>query len=217
MIVVPGSLGVGPNHLAHTETLIGDGMAVFLVDPFGPRAVESTVANQTQYSFAASAFDVLAALKALVGHSGVDLAQVSAQGHSRGGSAATIAAMRRFADPIVGPDMALAGVYAVYPWCGIQFLDPDIGATRLRAIVGERDEWVSVQQVQSQVHAIGLRGGDATVRVVPDAHHSFDRREPVHTLHDAAVAPGAPTVHLADDGAFIDPRSGVADPAARRS
>ena len=212
VMVVPGSLGVGPNHIEHAETLVGEGLGAFLIDPFGPRSVDSTVANQTQYSFAASAFDVLAALRALRARPDVDRDRISAQGHSRGGSAVTIAAMRRFADAVVGPDVALRGVYAVYPWCGQQFLDPRIGSTTLRAIVGERDEWVSVQQVQAQVHAIQLSGGAASVRVVAGAHHSFDRDEPVHTIDDAAVAPTAPTVHLADEGAVVDPRTDEADP-----
>ena len=89
---------------------MAEGVGAFLVDPFGPRSVDSTVANQTQYSFAASAFDVLAALVALRDRDDVDPDRISAQGHSRGGSAVTIAAMRRFADPIVGPEVALRGV-----------------------------------------------------------------------------------------------------------
>ncbi|MGI9644302.1 MAG: dienelactone hydrolase family protein [Ilumatobacteraceae bacterium] len=210
--VVPGSLGVGPNHVAHAETLLGTGVAVFVLDPFGPRAVESTVANQTQYSFAASAFDVAATLAVLADHPRVDAGRISAQGHSRGGSAVICAADRRFADAAVGPDVGFAGVYAVYPWCGHQFAHPAIGST-VRAIVGERDDWVSVQQVQAQVQAIRLAGGDASVRVVGGAAHSFDRLETPHKLEDASVAPGAPTVYLADDGAMIDPLTGESDPA----
>jgi len=213
VMVVPGSLGIGPNHETHAETLVGAGFAVCVVDPFAPRAVSSTVANQTAYSFAASAFDVLATLRVLADRAEIDAARIAAQGHSRGGSAVTIAACRRFADAVVGPDLALAAAYAVYPWCGQQFVDPAIGTTRLRAIIGERDEWCSVQEVQAQVQAMRLTGGDASVRVVADAHHSFDRHEPVHTLDDAAVAPPAPTVLLADDGAMIDPRVGEADPS----
>ena len=61
VIVVPGSLGVAPVHLTHAETLTSAGLAAFVLDPFGARGVTSTVSNQTQYSFAASAYDVLAA------------------------------------------------------------------------------------------------------------------------------------------------------------
>ncbi len=213
VIVVPGSLGVGPNHEAHAETLFELGFAVCVIDPFGPRAVSSTVADQTAYSFAASAFDVLATLRALRQRPEIDADRIAAQGHSRGGSAVTIAACRRFADPIVGTDVGLAAVYAVYPWCGHQFLDPEIGSTRYRSIIGERDEWCSVQQAQAQAHAMAVGGADATIRVVANAHHSFDRLEAVHEIEDAMVAPEAPTIMLADDGAMIDPRTGEPDAA----
>jgi hypothetical protein len=58
VLVVPGSVGVAKSHRAHAETLHGAGYATAVLDPFGGRAVASTVANQTQYTFAASAFDV---------------------------------------------------------------------------------------------------------------------------------------------------------------
>ena len=214
VMIVPGSLGVGPNHEAHAELLVGAGYAVCVVDPFAARAVASTVADQTAYSFAASAYDVLATLRLLRERPELNPNRIAAQGHSRGGSAVTIAACRRFADAVVGPDIGLAAVYAVYPWCGHQFVDPSIGATRYRAIIGERDEWCGVQEVQAQVQAMRVAGGDATIRVLADAHHSFDRQEPVHAIEDAVVAPTAPTVALADDGAMIDPRTGDPDPEA---
>jgi len=54
VMVVPGSLGVAPSHVKHAETLVDDGFAAFVLDSFGARDVTSTVANQTQFSFAAS-------------------------------------------------------------------------------------------------------------------------------------------------------------------
>jgi phenylalanyl-tRNA synthetase beta chain len=122
-------------------------------------------------------------------------------------------AMRRFADPVVGDAVGLAGVYAAYPWCGHQFADPTVGATRVRAIVGDQDDWLSVQQVQAQVQAIRLGGGDASLRIVAGAAHSFDRREAVHEVPEAAVAPLTPTVYVDDDGAMIDPATGRPDDA----
>lgn len=212
VMIVPGSLGVGPNHEAHAETLVAAGFAVCVVDPFGPRSVDSTVANQTAYSFAASAFDVLATLRVLRERPELDRDRIAAQGHSRGGAAVATAATRRFADPIVGTDVALAAVYAVYPWCGHQFLDPSVGSTRFRAILAESDEWCSVQEAQAQTATIRVSGGDATVRVVPGAHHSFDRLVEPYKIDDAAVAPAAPTIMLADDGSMIDPRVGTPNP-----
>ncbi len=101
-MVVPGSLGVAPSHLAHAEALVDDGFAAFMLDSFGARDVTSTVANQTQFSFAASAYDVLAAWKVLAAHPQIDASRIGAQGHSRGGSAVMTAATRGFADAVVG-------------------------------------------------------------------------------------------------------------------
>lgn len=212
VIVVPGSLGIAATHLTHAETLTDLGVAAFVLDPFGPRNVTSTVSNQTQYSFAASAFDVAAAVKALAARPKIDPRRIGLQGHSRGGSAVLTAVTRRFCEAVHDRSLCVRAVLAAYPWSGHQFLDPDIGATEVRAIVGDQDDWVSPQQIQGHVQAMRLRGGTASIRIVAGAEHSFDRREPLQKFPDAAVSPGAPTSYLADDGAFIHPTTGEADP-----
>ena len=211
VMIVPGSLGVGPNHEDHAETLVAAGFNAFVLDPFGARSVTSTVSNQVQYSFAASAYDVLAALRVLAERPEVDALRVAAQGHSRGGAAVTVAACRNFAAAVLPDGPRLAAAYAAYPWCGQQFLNPDLGGTRLRAIIGERDEWCSVQEVQSQIAAMRAAGSEASIRIVSGAHHSFDRLEPVTFMEEARVCPNMPTTYLADDGAMIDPTVGRPD------
>ena len=212
VVIVPGSAGVSPNHLRHAVTLSREGIAVLVIDPFTARSVTSTVANQTQYSFAASAHDVLAALRLLAGDARIDSRRISAQGHSRGGTAVIQSAMRVLAGPVVG-NLAFAGVYAAYPWCGQQFLDARVGSTVVRTIVGDQDEWCSVAAAQSQSNAIRLAGGESSIRVVAGAHHSFDRHEDVGLVAEARVSPDAPVDYLADDGSMIDPLTGVPDPA----
>ncbi|WP_374576028.1 dienelactone hydrolase family protein [Phenylobacterium sp.] len=213
VIVTPGSLGVAVSHLAHAEALTDAGIAALVIDPFGARGVTSTVANQAQYSFAASGYDVLAALRVLAETPGIDPARIGAQGHSRGGSAVLTAASARFADAVMGEGPRLAAVYAAYPWCGQQFADPSVGETWVRAIIGERDEWCSPQQAQGCLNAIRLTGGRADFRLVADAAHSFDRESPLETIAEASVSPAAPTTYIADDGAMIHPLTGLADPA----
>ena len=213
VIIVPGSAGVGPNHVEHARTLIAAGYSVCLVDPFGGRAVTSTVANQAQYSFAASAFDVVATLRTIADLPGIDPERVSAQGHSRGGAAVAAAACRQFADVIGGPGLALAGAYLAYPWCGQQFTPPRVGRTRVRAIIGDRDDWGSVVQAQGLIHAMAGTGAVATIRLVAGAGHSFDRDEAFHEIPEARVSPHAPTEYLAEDGSMIDPYTGSPDPA----
>ena len=212
VIVVPGSLGVAHSHVAHAETLTNAGYAAFVLDSFGGRGVTSTVAKQTQFSFAASAYDVLAAWAVLAAHPAIDGTRIGAQGHSRGGSAILTAATRRFADAVVGRGRGFVGVLAGYPWSGHQFLDPSVGTTEVRVLMGDADEWCSPMQVQGHCQAIRLAGGTATMRLVAGAHHSFDRGTAVVDVPDASVSPAAPTTYLADDGAFIHPLEAVPNP-----
>ena len=210
VVVVPGSLGVAPSHVAKADYLTDAGIACCVIDPFGTRGVTSTVANQAQYSFAASAWDVLATARALAGRDDMDSTRIGAQGHSRGGSAVLSAACMT---PLVGPDRSpsLRAVYAAYPWSGMQFARPDVGDTIVRSVIGERDEWCLPQQVQAHMHAMTLLGCDASFRLFADAQHSFDRDTPVEVIADASVAPGAPTTYIRNDGALVHPLTGVAD------
>lgn len=213
VIVVPGSLSVAPSHLAHAEALNALGFASFVLDPFGGRGVTSTVANQTQFSFAASACDVMLAVRALAALPEIDAQRIGLQGHSRGGSAVLAAVMRKLNSRILPNGPQVRAVLAAYPWCGHQPLDPDVGGCEVRVLIGDQDDWVSPQQAQGFVQAIRLRGAAASIRIFAGAEHSFDREEPVHAIPEAAVSPAAPTAYLADDGAFIHPATGVADPA----
>jgi dienelactone hydrolase len=205
VMIVPGSLGVAPSHVAHAETLNALGFATFVLDSFGARGVSSTVAKQTQFSFAASAYDVLAAWKVLAARDDIDAGRIGAQGHSRGGSAVLTAATRRFADAVIGPGQGLCAVLPGYPWSGHQFLDPAVGETEVRVLMGDADEWCSPMQVQGHLQAIRLAGGKATMRLFKGAQHSFDRGTAVVHIAEASVSPAAPTTYLANDGAFIHP------------
>ena len=214
VIIAPGSLGLQEHHMALAAAVIDAAIAACAIDPFSTRRVETTVHNQVQFSFAASAWDVLATAGVLAAHPDVDPARIGAQGHSRGGSAVLNAASVHLAAAAAGAAGApkLAGVYAAYPWSGQQFLDPDIGTTRVRAIIGDRDDWCPPVQVQAHIQAIRAAGGDATVRIVAGANHSFDRTTPLEHIPEASVTPGAPTVYIADDGAFILPTADDPDP-----
>ncbi len=210
VIIAPGSLGLQLHHTGIAAAITDGNMAACTLDPFSTRRVVTTVHNQVQFSFAASAWDVLAAAEVLAAHPAIDPARIGAQGHSRGGSAVLNAASVHLAAAAGAPK--LVGVYAAYPWSGQQFLDPSVGATRVRAIIGDRDDWCPPVQVQAHIHAIRASGGDATVRIVPGANHSFDRTTPLEHIPEASVTPGAPTFFIADDGAFILPTSEEPDP-----
>ena len=203
VIIVPGSLGVAPSHVYKAQLLTSAGIAACLLDPFGARQVSSTVTNQAQFSFAASTWDVLAAAQAIIDQD--CFGPVGLQGHSRGGSAVLLGATMHRLTP---HNIHINGVYAAYPWCGFQFSRPAVDATRVRSIIGDQDEWCSVQQVQGFTHSLQMGGSDASCRIVAGAHHSFDRDTAVELVADASVAPGAPTIFIEDDGKCVHPVTG---------
>ena len=205
VIVVPGSLGVAESHIYKSKILTDEGITVCLIDPFGSRGVESTVSDQAQYSFAASAWDVLSTVDQLRDQAGVDPDRIGVQGHSRGGSAALMAASMQ---KLTYFSQTIAGVYAAYPWCGMQFLDPRVGETKIRSIIGDQDEWCLPQQVQGYMQALRLAGAEATIRIVAGAHHSFDRFSPLEISSNASVAPGAPTIYIKENGVCMHPVNG---------
>ena len=200
VVVVPGSMGIAPSHVYKAELLTNAGFAACLLDPFGAREVSSTVSNQAQFSFAASAWDVLATLETLQNQQ--RFSRYGLQGHSRGGSAIQLAvSMANY----TRHEVSIDGLYMAYPWCGFQFLNPGIGSTTVRSIIGDQDEWCLPQQVQGYTQSLCMAGVDASCRIVAGAHHSFDRDTPVELVADASVSPGAPTVFVMDDGTCVHP------------
>jgi dienelactone hydrolase len=205
VVVVPGSMGIAPSHVHKAKLLTDAGYAACLLDPFGAREVSSTVANQAQFSFAASAWDVLATVQALTKAGVVDPDRIGTQGHSRGGSAILSAAsMAKF----VEFEGRMVGAYAAYPWSGQQFLNPHVGQTKVRSVVGDQDDWCLPQQIQGHMQALRLCGCDTSWRIFAGAHHSFDRATPVEMVAEASVAPGAPTIYIEDDGSCVHPVTG---------
>ena len=210
VVSVPGSLGISDNNLKAAALLVEERIACCLVDPFTTRAVSSTVANQAQYSFAASAWDALATAKEMCRRTDIDSSRIGAQGHSRGGTAVLSAAcMSLLIDDFISVE--LQGIYAAYPWCGHQFLDPQVGKTKVRSVIGDLDEWCLPQQVQSYMQAMRLIGGDATWRLFANAHHSFDRDTALEMIDEAVITPSAPTVYIQSDGRMIHPITGEPD------
>ena len=140
-------------------------------------------------------------------------ARIGAQGHSRGGSAVLTAAMRRFSVPVLGDGLRMHAVYAAYPWCGHQFVDPDLGGTVVRSVIGDRDDWCLPQAVQGHIAGdAAARRSTRRCRIFAGAGHSFDRGTAIETIADAAVSPDSPLTYIANDGAMVHPVTGKADP-----
>jgi dienelactone hydrolase len=210
VIIIPGSGGVNVWMLHHAQALVQAGMAVLVLDPFTARGVVDTIAVQQQFSFAASTFDVFAAVHTLRQHSAIDGQRVGAMGYSRGGTAVLQAAMAQLGRHALGGQAAPNAVLAAWPWCGYQFSQPGTGPVRVRLLSADQDNWASALQTQAYFQAIQAHNASASFRLFKDARHGFGYGNPLNDLPDAMVALNAPILYFDPDGALLDPWSGAA-------
>ncbi len=218
VIIIPGSGGVNIWMLHHAQALVGAGIAVLVVDPFTPRGVVNTIAVQQQFSFAASTFDVFAAVQYLRQHSAISGQRIGAMGYSRGGTAVLQAAMAQLHRHALGGRAAPNAVLAAWPWCGYQFSQPDTAGVRVRMLAADKDNWASSIQTQAYFAAIQATlpsdAPAATFRLFKDALHGFGYGAPKTEFPDAMVALNAPILYFDPQGVLQDPWSGAALPGA---
>jgi dienelactone hydrolase len=208
VIIVPGSSGVGNSAIEHAAALTSADIAVLVVDPFGARSVTSTVANQGQFSFAASSYDVLAAAKYLSMLPEIDRARIGALGYSRGGTAVIQAAVSPLANAVLGQGISLRAVAAAWPWCGYQFEQPDTKPSAIRLFVGDLDMWVSPTQCQAYAALMKDRNPDVSIRVFRNAAHGFGNGQQLRNEPDAMTALNAPITYINYRGEILDPYTG---------
>jgi dienelactone hydrolase len=208
VIIAPGSSGVGNSAIAHAAALTSADIAVLVIDPFGARSVTSTVADQGQFSFAASSYDVLAAVKYLATLPEIDRAHIGALGYSRGGTAVLQAAVSPLASAVLGAGFSLRAVAAAWPWCGYQFERPDTRPTAIRFFVGDLDNWVSPIQCQGYAALMQDRNPDVSIRVFRNAVHGFGNGQPLRDQPDAMTALNAPITYINTRGEILDPYTG---------
>jgi dienelactone hydrolase len=214
VILIPGSGGVNPSILSHAQALLTAGIGALVLDPFGGRGVQDTIAAQQQFSFASSSWDVFACMKRLAEEPGVDVHRLAAMGYSRGGLAVIQAAMKPLADAVLQRQPALAAVVAGWPWCGYQFSAPDIGRTAMRLIAADQDNWASVLQVQAQYFALRARGADISMRLVANASHGFGYSTEFREFPEAMTALAAPVVEFNESGVLVNPWNRRLQPGA---
>jgi dienelactone hydrolase len=188
----------------HANALTEAGIAVLLVDPFGGRGVVDTISSQQQFSFAASTWDVFAAVNYLRTHPLIDGSSLGAMGYSRGGISVLQAAMQPLAQVALEDGTPLKAVLAGWPWCGYQFLEPDTGTTQVRILGADQDPWASVVQAQAYFSAISALNPGASMRIFKDAKHGFGYGTPSQDFPDAMTALLAPIIYFNAQGVALD-------------
>jgi dienelactone hydrolase len=214
VIIAPGSGGVSASMVVHANALNEAGLAVLLVDPFGGRGVRDTIADQDQVSFAASTYDIFAAMRALEREADIDSARIGAMGYSRGGLAVLQASVTPVATAVLGPGKALRAVLSGWPWCGAQFAEPRTAPTAVRFVVGDADAWVGPVQCQAYQGAMKAHNPAVSLRLFRNAAHGFGYNLSPQELPNAVKALNAPILYFDARGVLQDPWTGTPLPGA---
>ena len=204
VILIPGSGGVSADHLKHAQALTSAGLAVYVLDPFAGRGIKDTISDQGQFSFAASAYYILAAARMLATQPDIDGQRIGAVGYSRGGAAVLLAAHQQMTRGVLGEGKSLKAVLAAWPWCGYQFEHAITAPTAVRFLVGDSDNWVSPVQCQGQAAAMGANNSQVSIRFFKGAYHGFGYYGPLREIPNAMKAYNAPIAYINDQGTFLD-------------
>jgi dienelactone hydrolase len=160
------------------------GMAVFTLDMFGPRGVQSTAEDQSKVPFAADTADAFAALKLLATHPRIDARYIAIMGFSRGGIAALRASVERTIASQNLPDgLRYAAVVAAYTGActGVFRLVVKPGVFSQAPILflhGDADDYTPIGPCQDYADEIGKAGTPVEFVVLEGAFHKFDSDDP---------------------------------------
>jgi dienelactone hydrolase len=156
------------------------GFAVFSLDRFAPRGVQSTVDDQSQVPFAADVADAFAALKLLATHPRIDRSRIAVMGFSRGGTASIRSALERviagqgapegvrFAAHVQVYTGGCVGVYRVKAQPGVFSKAPMLW------VHGDADDYTPIAPCRDYADRIAKAGTPVEFVVIEGAHHKFD-------------------------------------------
>jgi dienelactone hydrolase len=156
------------------------GFAVFTLDMFAPRGVQSTAEDQSQVPFAADVADAFAALRMLATHPRIDARRIAIMGFSRGGTAALRTGVEKIIAGQQLPDgLRYAAIVPVYGGgCTGVFrlvVKPGVFApSPMLFIHGDADDYTPIGPCQDYAGRIGKSGTPVQFVVIEGAHHKFD-------------------------------------------
>jgi dienelactone hydrolase len=160
------------------------GIAVFTLDMFGPRGVQSTAEDQSQVPFAADVADTFAALRLLATHPRIDRQRIALMGFSRGGTATLRAAVEKIIAGQKLPDGlryaafvptyagGCAGIFRLVVKPGVFSKAP------MLFIHGDADDYTPISACQDYADKIGKAGTPVEFAVIEGAQHKFDADDP---------------------------------------
>jgi dienelactone hydrolase len=153
------------------------GVAVFIIDSFKPRGIDSTTNNQGQVDVSANVADALYGLKLLATHPQIDAKRIFHMGGSRGGTAVFETYWDMVRKAVITDDLKFAGHIPLYQGnCNTRFRF-DRGNTNkapMLALMGGADDGTPADACIAYYTELNLAGTNIKWKVFPDTFHGFD-------------------------------------------
>jgi dienelactone hydrolase len=196
LVLMHGSSGVEPwAYDLWAARMNPAGVAVFVVDSYKPRGVDTTSTNQLgkQVTIPSQIADALNALRVLATHPQIDPARIFVIGMSRGGNPAFYSAWPMFQAPVNTNGAKFAGHIPLYPgMCNIRYRandDNDRATAPIFFALPDRDreDYQDVAVCERYANELAALGNQVTVKEYKGTYHAWDggarrfRYQPGHT------------------------------------
>jgi dienelactone hydrolase len=175
MIIVHGSGGINAKReFAYAQEFLKLGVAAAVIDSFGGRGVTSTVRDQNKVRAHDMMIDAANTLIALARHPAIDPERIGIIGFSKGGTAVTKAALRRYIEPLARSEARFALAIALYPWCGDFPLDLRSAGAPIYVLVGSDDSYTGTSSCREYGERVQSSGGNVVFKTYQQAKHGWD-------------------------------------------
>ncbi len=185
VVACHGSMGWRAHHLDHINCWLEAGIAVFRLDCFESRNVQSIVTDQMMVTHAMMLSDAFAALDLLKTHPRIDGEKIAVAGWSLGGTVALYSAWLPIVEALSPENNCFAAHLPIYPAAHMR---PEIqrwSSAPMLVLHGDSDDYTPLKHVTDFTEIIQTQGAKIKVHVYRNAHHSFDSVEPVVWLQEA--------------------------------
>ena len=208
VVCMHGSMGWGISSQDHSVNFLNNGFAVFKVHSFESRNVKTIYQDQMQVTVAMSLTDCYEALKLLRTHPKIEKDNIFIAGWSFGGSTAIYAAWEPLAEKLAPSGERFRGYLAFYPGAYVWPEDMRWCKNPMLSLIGKDDDYTPSILIENLSVAINEAGGNSSVILYEDSHHSFDRVDPVKFLPDAIALSDKPSKISKDGVLYFESDSG---------
>jgi dienelactone hydrolase len=174
MLILHSSGGIHSREWFFARALNDMGVATFVLDSFGPRALTKVYEKKQSFGEWEQAIDALTALEVLRSDARIDFTRLGAMGRSLGGQTAVRLSLQASRDqlPKKGPVLSLA--LSITPGCTSQQQDRRMtSGSQVRLFLAEKDA-APYQRCVTYVEKMQASGGDAEFKLYRKTFHTFD-------------------------------------------